>query len=203
MLKKYKDSPVICKYNKFLLTEEIPLSSVISSKKVLKYFNRETRCAILTFHELVESCGMDLSLTPLVYSTGSLEFQNYGLEYICRDSKSPSGKYSSSLFIEKGLSQISPLNQFKILSNMPLCFLSMEFGLNGENAAVYDRGSSMLEVSVTMPGNEVIMGAGKIQQDGKVETGFAYLDKSCLEDVCKKYKTLPAIEIFKRMCEDG
>ena len=102
-----------------------------------------------------ENCVWCVSATPFYYATGFIEYEDYGLKSTVEDSVDPAGKFSDRLFIEKGLSRISPLNQFKVLQNMPLCFVSIEHNLHGDNAVVYASAAGLLQ-HARLPGTTTL-----------------------------------------------
>ena len=134
--------------------EPIPVVKYLKNKKLQKYFSRETAAAIVCAAKLLVGIDLDPE-TPFYYATGFIEYEDYGLKYIVEDSVDPTGKFSDRLFIEKGLSRISPLNQFKVLQNMPLCFVSIEHNLHGDNAVVYASAAGLLQ-HARLPGTTTL-----------------------------------------------
>jgi hypothetical protein len=184
-------------------TERIEVLGYLKNKKLVKYFNRETEAAIAGMNKLLN--GLDISRdTPFYYATGLLEYQDYGLHEIVKDSVDIAGNYSEELFIDKGLMNISPLNQFKVLQNMPLSFVSIEFSLKGDNAVIYSSAYGLLEYAKNSPSDGlIIIGAGKVYKNGKAEAGFCLLNKSELENLKVSDCDEEAIEIFKRLSIGG
>lgn len=163
-------------------SETIPFLKHLRNKKLKKYFNRETMAAIAVLGNFLEETSVD-PFTPFFYSTGLLEYEDYGLDEIVRGSIEYDCTFSEKLFIDTGLAFVSPLNQFKVLQNMPLSFLSINFGFQGDNAVVYSSASSLLVYAMNSVTNRpVLIGAGKTYSDGKVESGFAFVDKQEILD---------------------
>jgi hypothetical protein len=107
-----------------------------------------------------------------------MEFEDYGLDAIVDASLDEQGKFSQQLFIEKGVKAVMPLTQFKALYNMPLCLVSIEHGLTGDNAVIYASARGLLFAALHAPRDEgILLGSGKIRPHGGVETGFALVDK--------------------------
>jgi hypothetical protein len=157
--------------------EPIPVTHYLKNKKLGKYFNRETAAAIVCASKLLRGVTLP-SATPFFYATGTIEYEDYGLNYIAQDSGDEQGKFSPSGFIEKGLSRVPPINQFKVLQNMPLCFIAIEHHLTGENAVVYSAAASLLLCVLYAERNQnILLGAGKVYQNGETQVGFALVDK--------------------------
>jgi hypothetical protein len=177
--------------------ETIPVGNYLKNKKLRKYFNRETAAAIVCAGKLLH--GIDLSLDiPFYYATGLIEYEEYGLNYIVEDSIDQEGRFSESLFFERGLSRISPLTQFKVLQNMPLCFVSIEHQLHGDNAVVYSSAAGLLTHALYAPGDgTVLIGAGKVYKTGKTESGLALIEKDEIEGSPFLSYSGEAIEIFR------
>ena len=168
---------MILVYDMFGPDIPIPIDQYIRSKKFKKYYNRETCAAISAMGRLLEKVDLDTGKIPVYYATGLLEYEDYGLQYIVRDSVNGEGKFSEKLFVEQGLSRISPLNQFKVLQNMPLCFVSIEFGLKGDNAVIYASTAGLLFSALFSNASVSFIGAGKTHKNGAVEIGFAFIEK--------------------------
>lgn len=136
--------------------------------------------------------------TPFYYATGLLEYEDYGLQEVVAGSRDEFGRFSQQLFVEQGLSAISPLNQFKVLQNMPLCFVSIEHQLRGDNAVVYSSAAALLAYarSSAWPGVQLI-GAGKVYADGAVAVGMALALPGEIESLAQGIPPGEAIELFR------
>jgi hypothetical protein len=177
--------------------ENIPVQNFLSDKKLKKYFNRETAAAVVCAGKLFKDSAIDACI-PFYYSTGILEYQDYGLEEIVKNSVADDGKFSENYFINHAVPLISPLNQFKILQNMPLSFISIIFHLNGDNAVLYSSAAGLLMHSLFSPSlGEIVIGAGKVYRDGKVESGFALITKNEISDSPFLLSNTESIEIFR------
>jgi hypothetical protein len=136
--------------------------------------------------------------SPIYYATGIVEHEEYDLDKIARNSVDDAGHFSNQLFIEKGMMQISPLTQFKVLYNMTLCFISIEYGLKGDNAALSSTAQGLIISALYSNHTEdIIIGAGKVYADGLVESGFAWVSKEELEGMKGNDFEREAIELFK------
>ncbi len=184
-------------FNTFQRDEIIPVGNFIKNKKLAKYYNRETMSALVSIGSLLANKTLDI-YTPVFYSTGILEHEEYELDKIAINSTDEDGEFSSKLFIDKALAAISPLTQFKVLYNMTLCFVSIEHGLKGDNAAIYSSASALLTNALySNAKHEIIIGAGKVYQNGSVETGFAIVTKDEIKNSPFLNSDTDAIEIFR------
>lgn len=157
--------------------DTIPVQDYLRNKKLAKYFNREAAAAVICASKLLRGSHIDAA-TPFYYDTGRMEFEDYGLDAIVDASLDERGKFSQRLFIDKGVKAVMPLTQFKALYNMPLCLVSIEYGLTGDNAALYASAKGLLMAAMHAPRERgVLLGAGKMRPDGGVETGFALIDR--------------------------
>ena len=61
---------------------------------------------------------------------------------------------------------------------MPLSFVSITFGLKGDNAVLYSAAGSLLLPALSAPGDgQVLIGAGKTRRDGSAAAGFALIGR--------------------------
>ncbi len=164
-------------YQSWKLDEVIPVTQFLKQKKIKKYFNRETAAAVTTLGMLLKENNTIPTTIPICYATGDLAYQDYGLDNIINGSIDDGGTFSTECFIEKGIVAISPLNQFKILQNMPLCFSAIEFGLTGENAVVYNDSTGLRIFAGQIDAPELMLGAGRVDRFGTVEVLFALCRK--------------------------
>jgi hypothetical protein len=161
--------------------DAIPIQDHLRNKKFAKYFNREAAAAVVCMTKLLSGSQIDAD-TPFYYDTGRMEFEDYGLDAIVEASLDEQGRFNQRLFIDKGVKAVMPLTQFKALYNMPLCLVSIEHGLTGDNAALYASAQGLLMAALHAPRDRgILLGAGKMRPDGGVETGFAVIDK---EEIC-------------------
>lgn len=184
-------------FDSYSSSDVIPVTQYLSNKKLGKYFNRETAAAMVCASKLLQGLSLPTE-TPFYYATGSIEYEDYGLGYIAQDSSDDQGQFSEQLFIEKGLSRVPPINQFKVLQNMPLCFVAIEHHLTGDNAVIYSAAASLLLcVLAAPPSRNILIGAGKVYKNGETQAGFALVDKQDLEHSPFLSFTGEAIEMFK------
>jgi len=184
-------------FNSYPAGAEIPATEYLANIKLAKYFNRETAATIVCMGELHRSTDVDPK-TPFYFALGTIEFEDYGLHDITAGSRDAQGHFSNESFIKDALPRISPLNQFKVLQNMPLSFVSIAFGLVGDNAVLYDETYALLLAGRYAPTNgPILLGASKAYRDGRVEAAVALTDKH--EMAAHTVSPLPvhAIELFK------
>jgi hypothetical protein len=188
---------MVFSFNTYSIDENIPVNDYIKNKKMAKYYNRETQAAFVSFGKVFKESKIDRD-TPIYYATGVVEHELFDLNKIAINSVDDNEHFSNQLFIEKGMQQVSPLTQFKILYNMTLCFISIEYGLNGDNAAIYASASGLLNnAKYSNNKDQVIIGAGKVYSNGTVESGFAVISANELDQLPFINPDDEAIEIFK------
>ena len=184
-------------FHTYAAGEEIPVLDYLRNRKLQKYLNRETMAAIVALGKLQEITALDPAL-PCYYATGMLEYQDYGLADIMGTSRGQGGEFSSQLFIDQGIAAVSPLNQFKVLQNMPLSFAAINFGLTGDNAVLYSAAGSLLQHANCAPGTgPVLIGAGKAHRDGSVTCGFALAERAELATSPWLASADEAVEMFR------
>ena len=168
-------------YNHYRLEDDIPVKEYLKKRKLIKYFNRETSAAIVTAAQLFSAlaeCNEREELTdlPIFFAKGTVEFEDMGLSSIV-EACQRDGKFSQQHFVNTGLSGISPLTQFKVLYNMPLCFVSIENGITTDNSVIYGSAHGLLSQVITATTPYAIVGATKAFDDGSVACGFALVSK--------------------------
>lgn len=184
-------------FNSYSLAEEIPVPGYLKNRKLIKYFNRETAAGIVCVARLLkgETLAPD---TPFYYAKGLVEYEEFGLEKLVDACRDGTGRFSQENFISKGMSSLSPLTQFKVLYNMPLSFISIEHHLTGDNAVIYSSASGLLLQALHAPREQpVLLGAGRVYKDGRVETGFALANKEEIQTAPLPQPVDEAIKIFR------
>lgn len=167
----------IAVYRHFPGDAEIPVRSHLRNRKLAKYFNRETAALVTCAAVLLD--GREIpAATPFAYAMGQVEHEDYGLRTLGDGSRGADDRFCPDAFIATGIAGVSPLTQFKVLYNMPLCFVSIEHGLIGENAILYGTATSDVrsQVECMEPAGKVLLGAGHIHHDGSVDVGLALLE---------------------------
>lgn len=155
--------------------EVIDVRSHLRNRKLAKYFNRETAAAIVCASKLLEGRSLDPS-TPFHYAMATVEFEDYGLDGLRSASRDREGRMDDHAFVSHAVSAISPLTQFKVLYNMPLCFVAIEHGLRGDSSVHYGVRSRVFEQVALSPWDgPVLVGAGRTTPDGGVTVGMALM----------------------------
>lgn len=164
-------------FDSYLPGEPIPVQDAIKNRKFAKYCNREAAAALLCAGRLLRTTPVPVD-TPFYYETGTMEFEDYGLDAILAASLDEAGRFSQQLFVEQGAKAVMPLTQFKALYNMPLSLVAIELGLVGDNAVIYASARGLLIQALHAPvARGILLGSGKVNRDGSVEAGFALVDK--------------------------
>lgn len=177
--------------------EEIPILSFLRNRKMVKYLNRETMAAIVAVGTVSGPAPLPPDI-PFYYATGMLEYEDYGLRDIVAASRDGAGRFSHARFVGDGIRAVSPLNQFKVLQNMPLSFASINFGLTGDNAVIYSSAGALLRQALCAPGDgPVLIAAGKAYRDGRVESGAAVVPREWIGASPWLDSEAEGIEIFR------
>jgi hypothetical protein len=185
----------------FAREETIPVFDHLKDRKLAKYFSRETAAAIVCLGRLLKEVEIPSGI-PVYYATGITEYEDYGLPGIVRNSTDSTGRFSPELFIRKGFAEVPPITQFKLLCNMPLCFISLNYGFTGDNAVIYSAASALLCQALSAPvESPILLGAGKSRADGGVESGFAIASKDEISSSQFLSSSVEAVEIFRAWTE--
>jgi hypothetical protein len=188
-------------FSTFAHGETIPVFDYLKDRKLAKYFSRETAAAIVCLGKLLKDVEIPSGI-PVYYATGITEHEDYGLPGIVRNSTDSTGKFSPQLFIRKGFAEVPPITQFQLLCNMPLCFISLNYGLTGDNAVIYSAASALLCQALSAPvESPILLGAGKSHADGSVEAGFAVASKDEISSSQFLSSSVEAVEIFRAWME--
>src|SRR5512140_3109577 len=99
-------------FERYCRDEVIPVQDYLRNRKLAKYFNREVAAAVVCVTKLLRGTQID-STSPFYYETGSLEFEDYGLDAIVDASLNERDEFDQRLFIERGVKAVMPLTQFK------------------------------------------------------------------------------------------
>ncbi len=186
-------------YIEFKPEDKIPARQFLKNKKLVKYFNRETAAGIVCLAELLAETQLEESI-PFYYETGLVEYEDFGLDNIVEVCEEE-GEFSQKAFVEKGMSSISPLTQFKILLNMPASFISIDNDITGDNAIIYSSASGLLLQALNSNSDSsILLGSGKVKADGTIASGFALIEKEELS-AYKHFLNSEAegIELLKEM----
>ncbi|MFA5641724.1 MAG: hypothetical protein WCR61_04655 [Bacteroidales bacterium] len=161
-------------YKKYLPKEDIPVYDFVRKRKLVKYYTRETMAAVVCTGLLLK--GQEVSEeTPFFFSNSESEMMDYYRDAcIAFDQKRI--PFTTHDFIKIAVPSISPLSHFKMMRNMAHCFISIEYGLKGDNAALLGSASGLLYSALLADTDkEVYIGAGKLHVNGTAEAGFGIL----------------------------
>jgi hypothetical protein len=188
-------------FSTFAYGDTIPVFDYLKDRKLAKYFSRETAAAIACLGRLLQDVEIPSGI-PVYYATGITEYEDYGLPGMARNSTDATGRFSTELLIRKGFAEVPPITQFKLLCNMPLCFISLNYGLTGDNAVIYSAASALLCQALSAPvESPILLGAGKSHADGSVEAGFAVASKDEISSSPFFSSSVEAVEIFRAWME--
>jgi hypothetical protein len=161
-------------YHKYLPQEEIPVFDYVSKRKLVKYYTRDTMAALVCMGQLFKEKRPSPE-TPFFFSTGENEMMDIYKE-VCRTFAEKKIEFTPPQFIEKGIPTISPVSNFKMMRNMAHCFISIEYGLKGDNAALLGSISGLLTSALLSEGDgPIIVGASKLHADNTAEAGISLL----------------------------
>lgn len=194
---------MIAVFDSYGISDEIPLRQYLKNRKLKKYFNRETAAAIVGVGKLARDIEIHPKI-PFYYAAGVMEYEDYGFMELIERSTGTDGQFSQQRFVEDGMPGISPLSQFKVLQNMPLSFAAIEFGLTGDNAVIYTSASGLLRLALhSVSHGPILLGAGKTYKDGKVDIGFAYVEKEEIEGSSFLYGSADAVRMLRQWASEG
>ena len=177
--------------------DEIPARECLNKRKLAKYFNREISACVVAVSRLLENEEVPPQ-TPFYFGKGTVEFEDFGLASVIEACTDESSSFSQQNFVERGMSSLSPLTQFKVLYNMPLSFISIDRGLTGDNSIIYGSAAGLLLQAkhCAYPG-QILLGASKVHADAVVEVGFALCRRDEIDTEAFAQRNCEAIEIFR------
>ncbi|HYG33716.1 MAG TPA: beta-ketoacyl synthase N-terminal-like domain-containing protein, partial [Clostridia bacterium] len=111
----------------------------VSEAKMIRLMNRDAQFAVAAARLALENAGVKSGVTyapediALFGATGLAGLPLREVSPLIRASSDPEGKFDLGRFGEAGLRAVSPILSFKILSNMPFCFVSINEGIEGLN----------------------------------------------------------------------
>lgn len=190
-------------FESYSSNQEIPALDYLKKRKLIKFFNRETSAGIVCLAKLLEGAILPGN-TPFYYGKAHTAYEDFDVEKLVEASRDETGGFSQEYFVTRGMSGVSPLTQFKLLYNMPLCFISQEHNLTGDNAVIYTSAQGLIMQALHAPGDlPVLLGAGKVHRDGRVESGFTLALKEEIKKTPLRDNLDEAIEIFRYWHEQG
>jgi 3-oxoacyl-(acyl-carrier-protein) synthase len=108
--------------------------------KTLRLMNRDAQLAVVAARLAVSDAGLNIAEdyraneVALFGSTGLAGMPVDAIAALVRNSADPSGALDLGNFGLKALKRVRPVLSFKILANMPICFVSIFEGIYGPNA---------------------------------------------------------------------
>jgi 3-oxoacyl-[acyl-carrier-protein] synthase II len=134
----------------------------VSEPKLLRLMNRDAQLAVAAAHLALQDAGLKVGADypseeiALFGATGLAGLPLPDVAPLVRASARTDGAFDPILFSAAGLKAVSPILSFKILSNMPVCFVSICENLQGPNA-VYTpwegQGAQAIEAGVRAIGS--------------------------------------------------
>jgi 3-oxoacyl-[acyl-carrier-protein] synthase II len=112
----------------------------ISEGKMIRLMNRDAQLAVAAAHLALRDAGVRPGETyppeeiALFGAVGLAGLPLAEVVPLVKASTGPDGQFDPARFGETGLRAVSPILSFKILSNMPLCFVSICENIRGANA---------------------------------------------------------------------
>ncbi len=128
------DCPVSAQIHDFDAEEYFP------ENKTLRLMNRDAQLAVAAARLAVTDAGLNIAedygseRVALFGSTGLAGMPVESIAALVRNSAGPDGGLDLSSFGRTALKRVRPVLSFKILANMPICFVSIFEGLCGPNA---------------------------------------------------------------------
>jgi 3-oxoacyl-[acyl-carrier-protein] synthase II len=120
--------------------EDFDAREFVSEAKLVRLMNREAQLAVASARLALGDAGVKPGSTyepgqiALFGATGMAGLPLREVLPLIKVSAGPNGQFDPIRFGRAGLRTVSPLLSFKILSNMPFCFVSINENLQGPNA---------------------------------------------------------------------
>jgi 3-oxoacyl-[acyl-carrier-protein] synthase II len=111
----------------------------VSKGKMIRLMNRDAQLAVAAAHLALIDAGVKPGEThppeaiALFGATGMAGLPLAEVIPLAKASTGPEGQFDPARFGQAGLRTVSPILSFKILSNMPLCFVSISENIQGPN----------------------------------------------------------------------
>lgn len=114
--------------------------SYVSEGKMIRLMNRDAQLAVAAAHLALADAGVKPGDTcppeavALFGATGMAGLPLAEVIPLVKASTGPDGQFDPARFGQAGLRTVSPILSFKILSNMPMCFVSICENIQGPNS---------------------------------------------------------------------
>ena len=111
----------------------------VSEAKMVRLMNRDAQLAVAAARLALEDAGVTSGTTyppediALFGATGLAGLPVREVAPLLRASAGANGEFDLTRFGQAGLKAVSPILSFKILSNMPFCFVSINENIQGPN----------------------------------------------------------------------
>lgn len=112
----------------------------IAEAKMIRLMNRDAQFAVAAAHQALQ----DAEIQPGTYyqpediglfgATGLAGLPFHEIAPLIKASTNPEGNFNLAMFGKTGLRSVNPILSFKILGNMPVCFVSICENIQGPNA---------------------------------------------------------------------
>ena len=112
----------------------------VSEVKTARLMNRDAHLAVAAARLALKDAGLKIGSAYLAEeiglfgATGLAGLPLKDIAPLIQASIGTDGQFNSSRFGEAGIRAVSPILSFKILGNMPLCFVAINEGIKGPNA---------------------------------------------------------------------
>lgn len=112
----------------------------VSEPKMARLMNRDAQLAVVAARLALGDAGIEVGSTYLADeiglfgATGLAGLPVRDVAPLIRVSSDSAGRFDLARFGTSGLKAVSPILSFKILSNMPFCFVSINENIQGPNA---------------------------------------------------------------------
>lgn len=112
-------------------------TGLVPNRKLVKFMNREAHMAAAAAALALADSGAQEAYPPdrkgIYMGTGLTSSEIEELIPVLEASFGESGEFSCRRLGEEGLAGCNPLLSFKLLPNMALCYISMLYGIHGDN----------------------------------------------------------------------
>lgn len=111
----------------------------VAEAKLLRLMNRDARFAVVAARRALDDAalvvGRDYAADEIALfgATGPASLPLDDVAPLVRAASTSDGHFEASRLGDRGLKAISPVLSFKILANMPVCFVSICLGIEGPN----------------------------------------------------------------------
>ncbi len=120
--------------------EDFDAEVCFPENKTLRMMNRDAQLAVVAARRAIQDAGLIVGRdyqsdeVGLFGSTGLAGMPVGEISRLVRNSAGSDGELDLASFGQKALKRVRPVLSFKILANMPICFVSIFEGIRGPNA---------------------------------------------------------------------